>query len=135
MKLNHLNLCVYDLSEAVVFFQNLFDFQLLGQKGDFIAAMTDGHGFSLVLSKLRSDQDEVTTYPKDFHLGFYVETITEVDQFHEKLASVGIASEDEPRMIGIGYTLYFRALGGILFEVTCHTISFDALVDINDYLN
>jgi len=120
MKLNHLNLCVYDLSEAIVFFQNVFDFQLLDQKGDFIAAMADGHGFTLVLSNLRSDQDEAALYPKDFHLGFYVETMTEVDQFYKKLAAAGIASEHEPRMIRGGYTLYFTALGGILFEVTCY---------------
>ncbi|MDP4096207.1 VOC family protein [Paenibacillus sp. P96] len=119
MKLSHLNLCVYDVSEAVVFFQNIFDFQLLDQKGDFIAGMTDGHGFNLVLSKLRSDHNEAL-YPKDFHLGFYVETMTEVDHFYEKLVAAGIASEHEPRMIRGGYTLYFTALDGILFEVTCY---------------
>ncbi|MDF2682564.1 MAG: Glyoxalase family protein superfamily [Brevibacillus sp.] len=122
MKLSHLNLCVYELSEAVAFFQNVFDFQLLDQKGDFIAGMTDGHGFSLVLSTLRSDQDEAACYPKDFHLGFYVETMPEVDQFYKKLAAVDIASEHEPKMIRGGYSLYFRALGGILFEVTCYNV-------------
>lgn len=80
-------------------FKNVFDFQLLDQKGDFIAAMTDGHGFTLVLSNLRSDQDEVDLYPKDFHLGFYVETMTEIDQFYTKLAAAGIESENEPGMI------------------------------------
>jgi catechol 2,3-dioxygenase-like lactoylglutathione lyase family enzyme len=122
MKLSHLNLCVYDLSEATAFFQNVFDFQLLDQKGDFIAGMTDGHGFSLVLSTLRSDQDAAGSYPEDFHLGFYVETMTEVDQLYQKLAAFGIASEHEPKMIRGGYTLYFRALGGILFEATCYNV-------------
>jgi catechol 2,3-dioxygenase-like lactoylglutathione lyase family enzyme len=120
MKLNHLNLCVYDLSEAIVFFQDLFDFQLLDQKGEAIAVMTDGHGFTLVLSNLRSEQDEAALYPKDFHLGFYVETLAEVDQFYKKLAAAGISSEHEPRILRGGYTLYFTALGGILFEVTCN---------------
>ncbi|MEK3722881.1 VOC family protein [Paenibacillus sp. FSL H8-0034] len=120
MKLNHLNLCVYDLSEAIIFFRNVFNFQLLDQKGDFIAVMTDGHGFSLVLSKLQSDQDKAVPYPKDFHIGFYVETMSEVDQFYKKIVAAGIASEHEPRMIRGGYTLYFTALGEILFEVTCY---------------
>lgn len=122
MKLSHLNLCVYDVPEAIVFFQNIFDFQLVDQKGDFVAGMIDGHGFQLVLSKLRSDHAEATPYPKDFHLGFYVETMSEVDQFYRKLAAAGIASEHEPSMIRGGYTLYFTALGGILFEVTCYNI-------------
>ncbi|MNH84081.1 fosfomycin resistance protein FosB [compost metagenome] len=120
MKLNHLNLCVHNLSEAIAFFQNVFDFQLVVQKGDFIAVMSDGHGFSLVLSKLRSDQNMTDQYPKDFHLGFYVDTVSDVDQFYNKLAAAGIASEQEPKMIRDGYTLYFTALGGILFEVTCY---------------
>ncbi|MFC5407088.1 VOC family protein [Cohnella soli] len=120
MKLNHLNLCVYDLSEAIPFFQNVFDFQLLDQKGEFIAVMTDGHGFTLVLSKLQSDRNEAAPYPKDFHLGFYVDTRAEVDQFYQKIAAAGIATEHEPRVLRSGYTLYFKGLDGILFEVTCY---------------
>ncbi|MNV47978.1 Metallothiol transferase FosB [compost metagenome] len=120
MKLSHLNLCVSNLSEAVAFFQNVFDFQLVDQKGEFIAALTDDHGFSLVLSSLRSGQNEAAPYPKDFHLGFYVDTMMEVDHFYNKLAATGISLEHEPRMIRGGYTLYFTALDGILFEVTCY---------------
>ncbi|WNC16309.1 VOC family protein [Brevibacillus brevis] len=120
MKLSHLNLCVNDVSEAIAFFQHVFDFQLFDQKGDFIAGMGDGHGFSLVLSKLRSD--ESVSYPTDFHLGFYVETMTEVDQFYQRLAEAGISADHEPKMIRGGYSLYFRALGGILFEVTCYHV-------------
>lgn len=122
MKLNHLNLCVNELSDAIVFFQSLFDFQLLEQKGDFIAVLSDSNGFTLVLSKLRSDQDAASLYPKDFHLGFYVDTMTEVDQFYQKLAAAGIATEQEPKMIRDGYTMYFKALSGILFEITCFNI-------------
>ncbi|MFB9331118.1 VOC family protein [Paenibacillus aurantiacus] len=122
MKLNHMNLGVHDLSEAVTFFEQVFDFQLVDRKGDFIAAMNDGHGFSLVLSKLQADPDSAAPYPKDFHVGFYVDTKSEVDQFYKKLAAFGLASENEPRMIRAGYTLYFTALRGILFEVTCYNL-------------
>ncbi|TBL77389.1 VOC family protein [Paenibacillus thalictri] len=118
MKLNHLNLCVLDLPEAIVFFQRLFGFQLIEQKAAAIAVMDDGHGFTLVLSLMQANQDEHYRYPKDFHLGFYVSTATEVDEFHKKLTAFGIGS-DVPKMMRGGYTLYFTALGGILFEVTC----------------
>ncbi|MBO7746825.1 VOC family protein [Paenibacillus sp. MWE-103] len=115
MKLNHLNVCVPDLNEAVTFFRDVFGFELNGRHGDAIAAMTDDDGFSLVLSSLRPGEEG---YPKDFHLGFYVDTIADVDGFHDKLAAAGIAAEQRPRRIRNGYTLYFTALGGILFEVT-----------------
>jgi len=118
LKLNHLNLCVHDLSEAISFFQNLFGFQLLEQKGDVIAVMDDGFGFTLVISNLQTNLDEKHGYPKDFHLGFYVDSTSEVDLLHKKLETIGIHSQ-APKMIRGGYTLYFTALGGILFEVTC----------------
>ncbi|RKN83742.1 VOC family protein [Paenibacillus ginsengarvi] len=118
MKLNHLNLCVLDLSEAIVFFQSLLGFRLIEQKGAVIAVMDDGHGFTLVLSSMQANPNENYRYPKDFHLGFYVDTVTEVNEFHKKLIASGIAS-DPPKMMRGGYTLYFTALGGILFEVTC----------------
>lgn len=118
MQLNHLNLCVDDLSEARDFFQNFFAFQLIGQKGDAIAAMSDDNGFSLVLSSSKAFGGESPTYPKDFHVGFYVETRGEVDQIYERLAAANIHMDHGPRIIRQGYTLYFTALGGILFEVT-----------------
>lgn len=119
MKLNHLNLCVDDLQEARDFFQNLFAFQLLDQKGDAIVVMNDGDGFILVLSSPKAFGGERPTYPKDFHVGFYVETQAEVDQMYDRLTAAHIQMEHKPRKIRDGYTLYFRALDGILFEVTC----------------
>jgi len=119
MQLNHLNLCVDDLPEAINFFRDLFAFRLLDQKGDAIAVMHDDCGFTLVLSSPRAFGGEAPTYPKDFHVGFYVETPDEVDRMYRRLAAAHIAMDQEPRNMRGGYTLYFRALGGILFEVTC----------------
>ncbi|WP_372007350.1 VOC family protein [Paenibacillus chitinolyticus] len=118
MKLNHLNLCVNDLTEARLFFEQIFDFKLLDQKGDAIAAMSDGEGFSLVLSSFSKPGAQRPAYPKDFHLGFYRDTPEEVDAFYNRLLSFGIPVEQGPRKIRNGYTLYFTALDGILFEVT-----------------
>ncbi|MDQ0113809.1 hypothetical protein J2T15_003252 [Paenibacillus harenae] len=81
--------------------------------------MTDRTGFTLVL---QSNSKKVYTYPKDFHLGFYVETKSDVDQFYTKLVEANIPTENEPGIVRNGYTLYFTALGGILFEVTCFSL-------------
>jgi catechol 2,3-dioxygenase-like lactoylglutathione lyase family enzyme len=119
MRLNHLNLCVDDLSEARDFFQEFFDFQLLDQKGDAIVVMSDGDGFTLVLSNSRAFGSESPRYPKEFHVGFYVETPVEVDQIYDRLKATNIHMDNGPKKIRDGYTLYFTALGGLLFEVTC----------------
>ncbi|MBP1992250.1 VOC family protein [Paenibacillus eucommiae] len=120
MKLNHLNLCVDDLSEAQHFFQNFFGFETLDKKADSIASMSDGHGFSLVLSNPRAFGGGTPVYPDGFHVGFFVDTTDQVDNMYYRLKEAGMDMNEEPRTIRGGYTLYFKALNGILFEVTCH---------------
>ncbi len=120
MQLNHLNLCVDNLAEARDLFQRCFDFQPLDQKGDAIAVMTDGHGFTLVLSSRRAfGGEEPTIYPDGFHVGFIVENPGQVDQIHSRLAAADIHIDHGPRKIRESYTFYFTALNAILFEVSC----------------
>ncbi|TVX96657.1 VOC family protein [Cohnella terricola] len=119
MRLNHLNLCVENLDEAREFFREFFDFNLVDQKGNAIAVMNDGHGFTLVLSNPVSFGGTVPEYPKDFHVGFYVDSTDEVDRLCDRLAAANLLSDQKPKNMRGGYTLYFNALGGILFEVTC----------------
>ncbi|MBW7456509.1 VOC family protein [Paenibacillus sepulcri] len=119
MKLNHLNLCVHDITEASDFFQKIFDFHLLERKGDAVAIVSDRESFTLVLSNTRAFGGESSTYPKDFHIGFYVDTAEEVDRFYDRLAAANIGPDHGPRKIRDGYSLYFNAIDGLLFEVTC----------------
>jgi catechol 2,3-dioxygenase-like lactoylglutathione lyase family enzyme len=121
MQLNHLNLCVDNLAEARDLFQRCFDFQFLDQKGDAIAVMTDGQGFTLVLSVPRAFGVETPTiYPEGFHVGFIAENPGQVDQIHRRLAAAAdIHIDHEPRKIRESYTFYFTALNAILFEVSC----------------
>jgi catechol 2,3-dioxygenase-like lactoylglutathione lyase family enzyme len=118
MQLNHLNLCVDDLTEARTFFQNCFDFQFLEQKGEAVAVMTDGYGFTLVLSNPRAFKNEMRPYPEGFHVGFLLETSDQVDQAYRRLAAAGVQLTQEPRKIRGSYGFYFTALNGILFEVS-----------------
>jgi catechol 2,3-dioxygenase-like lactoylglutathione lyase family enzyme len=119
MRLNHLNLSVENLNEARDFFRDLLDFQLIDQKGEAIVVMSDGHDFTLVLSNPAAFGGVIPEYPKDFHVGFYVETPEKVDLLCDRLAAANIITDQKPKKIRDGYTLYFTALGGILFEVTC----------------
>ena len=119
MQLNHLNLCVDNLTEACTLFQHCFDFQLIEQKGDAIAVTTDGDGFTLVLSNPKAFGGTAPIYPEGFHVGFIVENPDQVDQIHGRLAAADIHLDHEPRKIRESYTFYFTALGAILFEVSC----------------
>ncbi len=120
MQLNHLNLCVDDLTRACTFFQNCFDFQFLEQKGDAIVVMTDGHGFTLVLSNSHAfGHEEMQPYPEGFHVGFLLDTGAQVDQAYHRLAAAEVQLTREPRNMRGSYGFYFTALNNILFEVSC----------------
>lgn len=119
MQLNHLNLCVNDLTEARTFFQNHFDFQCLEQRKDAVAVMSDGHGFTLVLSNPRTFGNELPPYPEGFHVGFLVQTGEQVDQTYHRLAAAGVQLPHQPRNIRGSYGFYFTALNDLLFEVSC----------------
>lgn len=118
MQLNHLNLCVDDLTEARTFFQNCFDFQFLEQRKDAVAVMSDGHGFTLVLSNPRAFGNEMLPYPEGFHIGFLLETSDQVDQAYHRLAAAEVQLAREPRKMRESYGFYFTALNDILFEVS-----------------
>lgn len=120
MRLNHVNLVVEDLDGAQGFFRRSFGFGLLDRKGDAVAVMNDGQGFTLVLSNVRAFGGEVPVrYPEGFHVGFILETQEEVDRAHGRLVADGADIGREPRSMRDSYGFYFEALGGILFEVSC----------------
>lgn len=119
MQLNHLNLCVDDLAEARTFFQHCFGFQCLQQRKDAVAVMSDGHGFTLVLSNPRAFGNEMLPYPEGFHIGFLLETSDQVDQAYRRLAATEVQLPQAPRKMRESYGFYFTALNTILFEVSC----------------
>lgn len=121
MRLNHLNLCVDDLSEARHFFETFFDFRFLEQKGKALVVMSDENGFILVLSDPKAFKGKMDIrYPEAFHIGFLVETAREVDQAYDRLVAGGVKIDKEPyTMRGSSYGFYFTAFNDLLIEVSC----------------
>ncbi len=118
MRLNHLNLCVDDLDAASDFFRQIFDFRLLDRKGDALVILSDGDGFTLVLSNAQAFGGEIPTrYPAPFHVGFHTATPAQVDDIYRRLLAAGVPVPRAPGTIREGYGVYFTALNGILFEV------------------
>jgi catechol 2,3-dioxygenase-like lactoylglutathione lyase family enzyme len=118
MKLNHLNLCVADLGQAQSFFEEYFDFEFLDRKGDAILVMGDRDGFTLVISDPTKFGGDQAVYPQGFHVGFLLDTAEQVDATYARLTAGSLRVESRPRNRRGSYGFYFRALGGILFEVS-----------------
>ena len=73
MKLNHINLLVSNVAEAVSFFETYFNFNCVETKGDNIIAILEGEDdFTLVIMKNKEGQ---AIYPDAFHIGFLLSAI------------------------------------------------------------
>ncbi|MGZ4034029.1 MAG: VOC family protein [Bacteroidia bacterium] len=106
MKLNHLNLVVTNIAETVSFFENYFNFKCTQIKGDnIIALLTGTDNFSLVLM---TDKEGNSNYPKDFHIGFMLDTADEVNETYKKLKAGNVKVESEPRKIRDSFGFYFH---------------------------
>jgi catechol-2,3-dioxygenase len=112
MKLNHLNLVVTNVTEAVTFFETYFGFTRTLVKGDGIIALLKGEDdFTLVIMTSK----ENIHYPRAFHLGFMMDTMGKVDELYKKLKA-GNIPVDAPGKIRDSYGFYFY-FDGIMIEV------------------
>ncbi|RFS19361.1 VOC family protein [Chitinophaga silvatica] len=114
MTINHLNLVVNNVSEAITFFETYFNFNCELVKGDnVIAILTNSNNFTLVIMGSKNGD---TSYPRDFHIGFMLDSTTEVDALHAKLQNGNISVPDVPKKIRNSYAFYFH-FDNIFMEV------------------
>jgi catechol 2,3-dioxygenase-like lactoylglutathione lyase family enzyme len=122
MHLNHVNLPVTNVAAARSFFERFLGFETVRAGGDALAILDDGYGTTLVLMNVgrldaARDGSEPPVYPAGFHVGFIVDSRTEVDGVYARLAAAGHPLDHEPRRQHGSYGFYVTALDGILFEV------------------
>jgi predicted enzyme related to lactoylglutathione lyase len=97
MKLNHINLVVSNVADAVNLFETYFNFKCTDIKGDNILAVLKGaDDFTLVIMTNKEGQ---TIYPDAFHIGFMLNNINAVAETYEKLKFGSITVGQEPRKI------------------------------------
>ena len=118
LQLNHLNLAVPDVAEARGFFETFFEFKCVDTKGaDALAVLEGKGGFTLVLSNL--DKTGMPVYPKDFHVGFILDSAEQVYKVFQQLQSAGIELPHQPREMRGSLIFYCHVPGSILLEVSC----------------
>lgn len=118
MKLNHINLVVNNVAEAIHFFETYFGFKCVEIKGDnIIAILINEDDFTLVVSKAK---DGNATYPESFHIGFLQRDAEEVNKVYRQLKTAGLVGEKEPRTIRDSYGFYFN-FENILIEIATYS--------------
>ena len=114
MKLNHINLVVSNVAEAIIFFETYFNFKCTDIKGDNIVAILKGaDDFTLVIM---TNKDGKTIYPDAFHIGFMLDNTNAVTETYEKLKNGGVDVGQEPRKIRDSFGFYFT-FENIMIEV------------------
>jgi len=105
MTINHINLVVSNVASAATFFETYFQFERTVIKGDYIiVALQNSEKFTLVLS---GDKNGEVAYPKDFHIGFMLETPEQVDDLYEKLKLDSFEIGQAPKKIRDSHAFYF----------------------------
>jgi catechol 2,3-dioxygenase-like lactoylglutathione lyase family enzyme len=107
MNLNHVDLQVADVARAREFFETFFGFRCVYERGSQIALLEDEAGFSLGVSNLFDSP--APAYPPDFHIGFILETESEVRAQYERLKEAGVPMRAE--ISRGGPNLYFMCVG------------------------
>lgn len=106
MKLNHINLVVSNIADAIKLFETYFSFKCTDIKGDNIVAILKGaDDFTLVIM---TDKNGQTTYPNAFHIGFIQDSEDEVTKIYTALKNGGIDGGQEPRKIRNSFGFYFN---------------------------
>lgn len=119
MKLNHINLVVSNVAEAIVFFETYFNFKCTDIKGDNVVAILKGSDdFTLVIM---ANKEGKAIYSDAFHIGFMLDNTNSVTETYEKLKSGGIAVGQEPRKIRDSFGFYFT-LDTVMIEVGHYVI-------------
>ncbi|MEP6733126.1 MAG: VOC family protein [bacterium] len=124
LTLNHANLPVADVVPLRDFFVRHFGFARLSEgSDDAFAVMRGASGF--ILNIMRKAPSDAGAFPKNFHVGFMVDTPAEVHATHARLAADGVETGDVEAITRRGVssvTFYCTAPNGILVEVSCYEV-------------
>jgi lactoylglutathione lyase len=119
MTLNHINLPVGDVAANRDFFTKYFRMVTAMEVGNnFLAMLVDNSGMVLNLSHFDKDKSAAIVHHKDLHVGFFVESVDEVDRVYARIIADGLAVLAPQKREG-RYAFYVKAPGGFDVEVAC----------------
>ncbi len=114
MNLNHINLVVKEVDQAVHLFTHVLGFSLIVNRSSKMAILENDHNFALVIwGQVLNKKEEVPEYPENFHIGFYQPDEEAVWELYMKLKEEeSLKLEAEPRKIRntFGFYFYFEQL-------------------------
>jgi catechol 2,3-dioxygenase-like lactoylglutathione lyase family enzyme len=117
MKLNHLNLTVTNLPAAAEFLEKYFGLRKMGEApGMAFLSDADADDAGFVLTLMKAGTTTSVSYPKTFHIGFFVESAKTVDETYRRLKEDGFDAP-APTRNNHAYGFYVKAPGGFTVEL------------------
>ncbi|SKD01224.1 Catechol 2,3-dioxygenase [Burkholderia sp. YR290] len=112
MKLNHLSFPSADTAATAKFFEQYLGFTIAGTwEKSYILKRP---GYDVVIDHA---SDDVPAWPKNFHVGFELPGFDDVRALYERFKADGVQMETGIFNNGRGSRFFFRAPGGVMFEL------------------
>ena len=108
--LNHLSLPTRDPQATAAFFAQHFGCEIVAA-GDSVLLKRDG--FDIVLDKV----DAAADWPRNFHFGFEMPTLQQVQTLYEEFRAAGVLMETEVFNNSRGSRFFCRTPEGVMIEV------------------
>lgn len=112
MKLNHLSFPSSDVAATAEFFVRHLGCEI-SSKGE-TSYVLKRNGFDIVISQA---SNYTPAWPKDFHVGFELETADDVQLLYEAFKAAGVPMETAVFNNTRGSRFFCRAPGGVMFEI------------------
>lgn len=114
MDLNHINLVVKNVEQAVTLFTRDLGFTLTINRNNKMAVLENNNNFALVIwGQILNNEENLPVYPKNFHIGFYQQDKETVLALFGKLSqNEQLKFESGPKNIRntFGFYFYFENL-------------------------
>ncbi|WP_145855072.1 VOC family protein [Pedobacter suwonensis] len=109
MDLNHINIVVKNVNNAINLFIKHLGFSLIVNRNSKMAVLENGNHFALVIwGQELNHKENVPAYPDNFHIGFYQKNELAVWEIYEKLKTeANLSFESEPKKIRNTFGFYF----------------------------
>ncbi|WP_321788809.1 VOC family protein [Paraburkholderia sp. J94] len=112
MKLNHLSFPSSDTAATARFFERYLGFTIAGSwEQSYILKRP---GYDVVIDHTSS---ETPVWPGNFHVGFELPGVEDVQQLHARFKAEGVQMETDVFNNGRGSRFFCRAPGGVMFEL------------------
>jgi catechol 2,3-dioxygenase-like lactoylglutathione lyase family enzyme len=124
MRLNHVNLVVKDVEQAIRLFTEYMGLNLIVNRHSKMAVLDSANDFALVIwGQALNNEEGIPEYPKNFHVGFYQQDEDAVRDIYQKLKDVeGLTFESEPKTIRSTFGFYFY-LESLMIEISVNPFS------------